>query len=146
VWAVVIPIALLAIRNRPADLGQQIDGQPAPPAGHQPTAGATRSVALRTPYFWVLAGDSGGAPEAVRHGETGYVIDSRSPREAAARLIELLTNPSAARTMGEKGRHWVHTEWSWQTSYQQLARLLDGTAPGTAPPEPPMAHGTGQEP
>jgi MFS family permease len=55
VWAVVIPIALLAIRNRPADLGQQVDGRPAPPAGYQPAVGATRAVALRTPYFWVLA-------------------------------------------------------------------------------------------
>jgi MFS family permease len=56
VWAIVIPIALLGIRNRPADVGQHIDGQPAPRAGHQPPAGATRGVALRTPYFWVLAG------------------------------------------------------------------------------------------
>jgi phosphatidyl-myo-inositol dimannoside synthase len=81
----------------------------------------------------VVAGDSGGAPEAVRHGETGYVVDSRSPRETAARLTELLTNSTAARAMGEKGRHWVHTEWTWDTSYQQLARMLDGTAPRHTP-------------
>jgi MFS family permease len=55
VWAIVIPIALLAIRNRPADLGQHIDGQPAQPAGHNLQRAATRGVALRTPYFWVLA-------------------------------------------------------------------------------------------
>lgn len=55
VWVVVIPIALLAIRNRPSDLGQHIDGRPASAAGHQRAAGATRAVALRTPYFWVLA-------------------------------------------------------------------------------------------
>jgi MFS family permease len=55
VWAVVIPIALLAIRNRPADLGQHADGQPAPPTRHPRQRHATRGVALRTPYFWVLA-------------------------------------------------------------------------------------------
>lgn len=55
VWAIVIPIALLAIRNRPADLGQHVDGQPAGTADHQSMPGATRATALRTPYFWVLA-------------------------------------------------------------------------------------------
>jgi MFS family permease len=55
VWAVVIPIALLSVRNRPADIGQHVDGQPAPPAGQLRIPGATCAVALRTPYFWVLA-------------------------------------------------------------------------------------------
>lgn len=54
VWAIVIPIALFGIRNRHGDLGQLVDGDPAPGAGRGPASPATRAVALRTPYFWVL--------------------------------------------------------------------------------------------
>lgn len=56
VWAIVIPIALLGIRNRPAEIGQHVDGRS--DAGTGPDSGpvgVTRAVALRTPYFWVLA-------------------------------------------------------------------------------------------
>ncbi|MFB6616598.1 glycosyltransferase family 4 protein [Streptomyces sp. NPDC056367] len=75
----------------------------------------------------VLAGDSGGAPDAVREGETGYVVDGRSVAATADRLTRLLRNPGLARRMGEKGRHWVETEWTWDCSYATLAGLL-GTA------------------
>jgi phosphatidylinositol alpha-1,6-mannosyltransferase len=69
----------------------------------------------------VLAGDSGGAPETVRDGETGYVVDGRSVPAIADRLIELLSAPG---TMGEKGRAWARAEWSWDRSYERLRALL----------------------
>ncbi len=74
----------------------------------------------------VVAGDSGGAPDAVRDGETGYVVDGRRVIEVADRLVELLTDPEKARVMGEKGRAWVQAEWSWDRSYEQLRALLAG--------------------
>ncbi|MGA5206337.1 glycosyltransferase family 4 protein [Streptomyces variegatus] len=72
----------------------------------------------------VLAGDSGGAPEAVRDGETGHVVDGRSVAATADRLTRLLRNPELAHEMGAKGRHWVQTEWTWDRSYTTLAGLL----------------------
>ncbi|GAA2485206.1 glycosyltransferase family 4 protein [Streptomyces gobitricini] len=72
----------------------------------------------------VVAGDSGGAPDAVREGETGYVVDGRSVAATADRLSRLLLNPELAREMGEKGRHWVQKEWTWDRSYATLAGLL----------------------
>ncbi|MFJ8013818.1 glycosyltransferase family 4 protein [Streptomyces sp. NPDC096339] len=75
----------------------------------------------------VLAGDSGGAPDAVREGETGYVVDGRSVAAAADRLTRLLRNPGLAREMGEKGRDWVQKEWTWDRSYATLASLLNPT-------------------
>jgi phosphatidylinositol alpha-1,6-mannosyltransferase len=73
----------------------------------------------------VLAGDSGGAPEAVRDGETGHIVSGRSVPAIADRLIELLVQPG---TMGDKGRAWVRTEWSWDTSYRRLRELLSASA------------------
>lgn len=55
VWAIVIPIAVFGIRNRPGDIGQYVDGDPTPTEGPRPESGVSRALALRTPYFWVLA-------------------------------------------------------------------------------------------
>lgn len=62
----------------------------------------------------VIAGTSGGAPEAVRDGETGLVVgDPRSPESVAASIIELLDDPDRAAAMGLAGRAWVEAQWSW---------------------------------
>ncbi|GAB1817299.1 glycosyltransferase family 4 protein [Herbidospora sp. RD11066] len=75
----------------------------------------------------VVAGASGGAPDAVRHGETGLVVDGDSTREIAAALIELLANPEAARAMGTRGREWIERDWTWDQVAARFGELL--TAP-----------------
>jgi len=72
----------------------------------------------------VLAGDSGGAPEAVVEGETGWVLPGRSVTAVAARVSTLLADPAAARAAGEKGRAWVEREWRWDGLAARLGRLL----------------------
>jgi phosphatidylinositol alpha-1,6-mannosyltransferase len=72
----------------------------------------------------VVAGRSGGAPDAVLEGETGFVVDGRTPGPAAARIVELLDGPARATAMGAAGRDWVGREWDWQSRYESLARLL----------------------
>lgn len=74
----------------------------------------------------VIAGDSGGAPDAVRQGETGFVVDGRDPGQLADRLVQLLTDPELARRMGAAGRAWVEREWRWDTQAQRMASLLAG--------------------
>jgi phosphatidylinositol alpha-1,6-mannosyltransferase len=74
----------------------------------------------------VIAGDSGGAPDAVLNGETGYVIPGRDVTQLAERLIQLLADPAGARAMGEKGLAWVDREWRWDLVAQRLARILAG--------------------
>jgi len=74
----------------------------------------------------VIAGDSGGAPDAVLPGETGYVVGGRDVSELASRLIQLLDDPHGAATMGEKGVAWVDREWRWDLVAQRLAEILDG--------------------
>ncbi|BCJ51144.1 hypothetical protein Asp14428_26190 [Actinoplanes sp. NBRC 14428] len=72
----------------------------------------------------VLAGDSGGAPDAVREGETGYVVSGRDVPAIADRLAGLLADPEAARRMGAAGRAWVEREWRWETKAARLGELL----------------------
>ncbi|MDS1268963.1 glycosyltransferase family 4 protein [Lipingzhangella sp. LS1_29] len=71
----------------------------------------------------VIVGDSGGAPEAVRDGETGYVVNGRDSREVAQRLITLLTTPAQKQAMGERGRRWVRVEWTWDAVASRLESL-----------------------
>jgi len=72
----------------------------------------------------VVAGDSGGAPDAVLEGETGYVVVGRSPAMVAERVAELLLDPEKARLMGERGRAWVARDWSWDLASLRLSRLI----------------------
>jgi phosphatidylinositol alpha-1,6-mannosyltransferase len=81
----------------------------------------------------VVGGDSGGAPDAVRAGETGYVVGGRDVAALSARLVDLLTDQSRAKAMGEAGRAWVEKEWQWPTQAARLRSLLDGD---TAAPDP----------
>ncbi len=60
----------------------------------------------------VVVGRSGGAPEVVVDGETGYVVDPRSPSQVAAKIVMLLESPTAALAMGERGRRRVADRFS----------------------------------
>ncbi|MCF2531238.1 glycosyltransferase family 4 protein [Yinghuangia soli] len=78
----------------------------------------------------VVAGNSGGAPDAVLDGETGYVVDGRSPAQTADRVAELLLDPVKAKAMGERGRRWVEESWRWDLLAERLRGLLGYRAEG----------------
>lgn len=72
----------------------------------------------------VLAGDSGGSPETVLPGETGFVV---SDVDAIVEGLEILLNdPSSARQMGAQGRRFVESEFTWD---HVVDRLHAGFAP-----------------
>lgn len=74
----------------------------------------------------VVGGDSGGAPDAILPGETGYVVGGRDVAALSERLVALLSDPAAARAMGEKGRAWVARDWTWDAAAARLTDLIDG--------------------
>jgi phosphatidylinositol alpha-1,6-mannosyltransferase len=74
----------------------------------------------------VVAGDSGGAPEAVRPGETGYVVDGRDLAAVADRVATLLADPALAKRLGAAGRAWVERDWRWEIQAQRMGELLRG--------------------
>jgi phosphatidyl-myo-inositol dimannoside synthase len=74
----------------------------------------------------VVAGDSGGAPDAVQDGVTGYVVNGRATEEIAERVSALLLDRELAREMGEWGRRWVEQRWRWDDLAAELAALLRG--------------------
>ena len=74
----------------------------------------------------VIGGDSGGAPDAILDGESGYVVHDAAG--TAARVIELLADPGRARAMGEKGLAWVDREWRWELAAARLTSILSPAA------------------
>ncbi len=80
----------------------------------------------------VIAGDSGGAPDAVLDGSTGYVVSGEDEAAVARRVSELLTNPGEAAAMGERGRRWVEQQWTWPTISGRLTDMLEGRDPDLA--------------
>jgi phosphatidylinositol alpha-1,6-mannosyltransferase len=72
----------------------------------------------------VIGGKSGGAPDAVLEGETGFAVDGRSAHEVAQAAITLLTNPELAQSLGSRGREWIIDEWRWDIWAKRFAELL----------------------
>lgn len=58
VWALVVPLAWWGLRDRPADVGQHVDGDTGAVAHHAAArvaaSGWTRPEAVRAPMFWVV--------------------------------------------------------------------------------------------
>lgn len=77
----------------------------------------------------VIAGDSGGAPDAVIDSETGMVIPGGSPAAAADAVVSLLRDPERAQQMGRAGRDWIESYWRWDLVSRRLTQLLDGVDP-----------------
>ena len=73
----------------------------------------------------VIGGDSGGAPDAISEGESGYVVPGRDVPALAARVTELLTDRAKSRAMGDKGRAWVERDWSWEQAAARLRAIID---------------------
>ncbi|GAA2250192.1 glycosyltransferase family 4 protein [Streptomyces atrovirens] len=72
----------------------------------------------------VVAGDSGGAPDAVLEGETGWVVPGDSADQTADRVTTLLADEELRRRMGERGREWVEQKWRWDLLAEHLKKLL----------------------
>jgi phosphatidyl-myo-inositol dimannoside synthase len=72
----------------------------------------------------VVAGDSGGAPDAVRDGETGFVVPGRDLAAIADRVATLLADRDLAGRMGRAGRAWVAAEWGWDLLAERMTGLL----------------------
>ena len=74
----------------------------------------------------VIAGDSGGAPDAVLEGETGFVVDGNSVIDISSRAIQLLQDPVLRARMGARGRAWVEEKWRWDQIAERHQALLAG--------------------
>lgn len=72
----------------------------------------------------VLAGRSGGVPEAVVNEETGVLVNPHNPVEVAAAVIRLLSDPEWAKRLGETGRKRATRDFSSAATSQRILNIL----------------------
>jgi phosphatidylinositol alpha-1,6-mannosyltransferase len=83
----------------------------------------------------VIAGDTGGAPEAIQPGKTGFTVDPTRVEPVVEAILTLLGDPARAAAMGRAGADWVHSEWTWEVMVDRLRPML-ASAAGDGPGVP----------
>ncbi len=72
----------------------------------------------------VIAGNSGGAPDAVDEGKSGVVVSGVDNDAITKAVIELLRDSDSSKKMGVYGRNWVVEKWRWEIWSEAFEQLL----------------------
>jgi len=72
----------------------------------------------------IVAGRSGGVPDAVRDGETGLLVAPDDSSAIAEALQRLISNTAFARQLGNEGRRWVVSEMQWEHVMRRMRRYI----------------------
>jgi len=70
----------------------------------------------------VVAGESGGASEAVLNQETGLVVAAHNSMDVAEAVITILQDGDYAKKLGQAGRARVQAEFTWDKQIMKLIR------------------------
>ncbi len=73
----------------------------------------------------VIGTISGGVPEAVEDGITGYLVKEDRPEDLSARMFELLTNEELAENMGRAGRARAAQQFTSAKATSDLISAID---------------------
>jgi phosphatidylinositol alpha-1,6-mannosyltransferase len=73
----------------------------------------------------VVAGKSGGIPDAVRDGETGFLIPPEDPAAVAEAVGRLLADAELAGRVGAAGRRAVESYYNWDRVVRDLRAIED---------------------
>ncbi len=83
----------------------------------------------------VVAGRSGGIPDAVRDGESGVLVDAENHRAVAASISALLGDPVRAARLGAQGRKGVVDYYNWNRVVADFSAIASElSAPRREPP------------
>lgn len=77
----------------------------------------------------VVAGRSGGIPDAVEDGVTGILVDPLDPEEVAGAVVRILKDPGLASRLGEAGYARATTEFTWQKVTERILANLEKRCP-----------------
>ncbi len=76
----------------------------------------------------VIAGNSGGVADAVRDGETAFLVPPRDADATAAALVRLLDDAELRRAMGRAGREAVESYYHWGRAAAEAWAVLEAAA------------------
>jgi phosphatidylinositol alpha-1,6-mannosyltransferase len=73
----------------------------------------------------VIAGRSGGVPDAVVEGVTGLLVEPCDSDAVAAAIVKVLLEPELAKVLGANGRKWVEAEMNWTRAADEFERAME---------------------
>ena len=73
----------------------------------------------------VIGGRSGGIPDAIGDGSTGFLVDPLDPVELANSIVRVLENPELGRRLGLEGRQRAVREFTWNRFASRLRAVLE---------------------
>jgi colanic acid/amylovoran biosynthesis glycosyltransferase len=76
----------------------------------------------------VIATRHAGIPDAVIEEHTGLLVEERDVHAMALHMLDLLSNPARAKTMGDRARVHVRRYFTMERSLSRLARVLETAA------------------
>jgi len=82
-----------------------------------------RALGVEAEWLVIVAGRAGGIPMQMPQGVGGYLVDGID--ECAARTVELIRDPHAARALGVRGREHVRANFLVTRLLTDELRLLD---------------------
>jgi len=83
---------------------------------------ALEAMACEVP---VIATRTGGLPEVVVHGETGYLVDLGDTKAMAESAISIISDDRKRREMGERGRAWAVDRFNTDRVIPQYEKLYE---------------------
>lgn len=75
----------------------------------------------------VIAGNSGGIPDAVEDGKSGFLVDPQDPQLIGEKVRYLIHHPREAKAMGAYGRERVETIYNWKRITGEMLAALEET-------------------
>jgi phosphatidylinositol alpha-1,6-mannosyltransferase len=76
----------------------------------------------------IVAGNSGGVPDAVRDGETGFLVAPEDPAAVSSAVCQLLDDRALAARIGAAGRRAVETYYNWERVVQDMRAIEEECA------------------
>lgn len=76
----------------------------------------------------VIGGHTGGIPEAIVDGKTGFLVAPEDAADIAGRLATVLSNRELSAEMGRQGRARVKADFSWAGAAAQVQQLITAMA------------------
>ncbi|MBI4543702.1 MAG: glycosyltransferase family 4 protein, partial [Gemmatimonadetes bacterium] len=76
----------------------------------------------------VVAGASGGVPDAVRDGETGLLVPPQDAAALADAVRRLLLDAGLRRRLGQGGREWVERYYNWDRAAVEAWAIVEEVA------------------
>ncbi|MFH1622840.1 MAG: glycosyltransferase family 4 protein, partial [Candidatus Omnitrophota bacterium] len=73
----------------------------------------------------VIGANTGGIPDTIINGETGYLVDPNKANEVMDKIIFLLKNKELAKKMGEEGRNRILREnLTWESVAKKIQQII----------------------